>query len=132
MLNKAMPFFFDKPALANINDPAWAYDDVEDAVAQETQALAAFGGVLLAASVGVVVFGWERFIGASVGAVKAIALGEGTAADEGAALAALGSAAAMTGLFRWLAKRRRERRERGNMSPAVFVSPSGGGAAAAA
>ena len=131
LLNKAMPFFFDKPALANINDPAWAYDDVEDAVAQETQALAAFGGVLLAASVGVVAFGWEQFIGASVGAVKAIALGEGTAADEGAALAALGSAAAMTGLFRWLAKRRRERRK-GNMSPAVFVSPSGGGAAAAA
>ena len=131
LLNKAMPFFFDKPALANINDPAWAYDDVEDAVAQETQALAAFGGVLLAALVGVVSFGWERFIGASVGAVKAIALGEGTAADEGAALAALGSAAAMTGLFRWLAKRRRERRK-GNMSPAVFVSPSGGGAAAAA
>lgn len=131
LLNKAMPFFFDKPALANINDPAWAYDDVEDAVAQETQALAAFGGVLLAASIGVVVFGWERFIGASIGAVKAIALGEGTRADEGAALAALGSAAAMTGLFRWLAKRRRERRK-GNMSPAVFVSPSRGGAAAAA
>lgn len=131
LLNKAMPFFFDKPALANINDPAWAYDDVEDAVAQETQALAAFGGVLLAASIGVAVFGWERFIGASVGAVKAIALGEGTRADEGAALVALGSAAAMTGLFRWLAKRRRERRK-GNTSPAVFASPSGGGAAAAA
>ena len=122
LMHKAMPFFFDKPALANINDPAWAYDDVEDAVGQETQALAAFGGVLLAAVFGVSVFGWNAFVGFVFGAVKAVALGEGTRADEGAALVALGAAAAMTGLFKWLAKRRKERRK-GNMSPAVFVSP---------
>ena len=122
LLHKTMPFFFDKPALANINDPAWAYDDVEDAVGQETQALAAFGGVLLAAVFGVSVFGWNAFVGFVFGAVKAVALGEGTRADEGAALVALGAAAAMTGLFKWLAKRRKERRK-GNMSPAVFVSP---------
>ena len=122
LLHKTMPFFFDKPALANINDPAWAYDDVEDAVGQETQALAAFGGVSLAAIFGVLVFGWNAFVGFVFGAVKAVALGEGTRADEGAALVALGAAAAMTGLFKWLAKRRKERRK-GNMSPAVFVSP---------
>jgi kynurenine 3-monooxygenase len=122
LLHKTMPFFFDKPALANINDPAWAYDDVEDAVGQETQALAAFGGVSLAAIFGVSVFGWNAFVGFVFGAVKAVALGEGTRADEGAALVALGAAAAMTGLFKWLAKRRKERRK-GNMSPAVFVSP---------
>ena len=122
LLHKTMPFFFDKPALANINDPAWAYDDVEDAVGQETQALAAFGGGLLAAVFGVSVFGWNAFVGFVFGAVKAVALGEGTRADEGAALVALGAAAAMTGLFKWLAKRRKERRK-GNMSPAVFVSP---------
>ena len=122
LMHKTMPFFFDKPALANINDPAWAYDDVEDAVGQETQALAAFGGVLLAAVFGVSVFGWNAFVGFVFGAVKAVALGEGTRADEGAALVALGAAAAMTGLFKWLAKRRKERRK-GNMSPAVFVSP---------
>ena len=122
LLHKTMPFFFDKPALANINDPAWAYDDVEDAVGQETQALAAFGGVSLAAVFGVSVFGWNAFVGFVFGAVKAVALGEGTRADEGAALVALGAAAAMTGLFKWLAKRRKERRK-GNMSPAVFVSP---------
>ena len=122
LMHKAMPFFFDKPALANINDPAWAYDDVEDAVGQETQALAAFGGVSLAAVFGVSVFGWNAFVGFVFGAVKAVALGEGTRADEGAALVALGAAAAMTGLFKWLAKRRKERRK-GNMSPAVFVSP---------
>ena len=62
------------------------------------------------------------FVGFVFGAVKAVALGEGTRADEGAALVALGAAAAMTGLFKWLAKRRKERRK-GNMSPAVFVSP---------
>ena len=122
LMHKTMPFFFDKPALANINDPAWAYDDVEDAVGQETQALAAFGGVSLAAIFGVSVFGWNAFVGFVFGAVKAVALGEGTRADEGAALVALGAAAAMTGLFKWLAKRRKERRK-GNMSPAVFVSP---------
>jgi hypothetical protein len=122
LMHKTMPFFFDKPALANINDPAWAYDDVEDAVGQETQALAAFGGVSLAAVFGVLVFGWNAFVGFVFGAVKAVALGEGTRADEGAALVALGAAAAMTGLFKWLAKRRKERRK-GNMSPAVFVSP---------
>ena len=76
----------------------------------------------MAAIFGVSVFGWNAFVGFVFGAVKAVALGEGTRADEGAALVALGAAAAMTGLFKWLAKRRKERRK-GNMSPAVFVSP---------
>ena len=31
-----MPFFFEKPALMNINDPAWGFDDIEDATAEET------------------------------------------------------------------------------------------------
>jgi kynurenine 3-monooxygenase len=83
LLHKTMPFFFDKPALANINDPAWAYDDVEDAVGQETQALAAFGGVSLAAVFGVSVFGWNAFVGFVFGAVKAVALGEGHAGGRG-------------------------------------------------
>ena len=107
ILHKLAPFAFDRPALFRINDPEWAYDEIEDAVQRETQALAAFGALALVCAAGAWWRGWGGFVELFVGGVRAIALGEGSASEEGAALVALGAVAIVTGALRAIAKRRR-------------------------
>ena len=107
ILHKLAPFAFDRPALFRINDPEWAYDEIEDAVQRETQALAAFGALALVCAAGAWWRGWGGFVELFVGGMRAIALGEGSASEEGAALVALGAVAIVTGALRAIAKRRR-------------------------
>ena len=49
--HKALPSLFERPALTRINDPSWAYDDIEDAARGENGTLfAAFVALTAAAA----------------------------------------------------------------------------------
>ena len=113
-LHKLMPFFFDRPALTRINDPEWGYDDIEDEVQGETATLASLAGVAAAAAICTTVFGWEAFIRGALNVVKAVVMGE--EGNEGTAIVVLGIAAAATAVFRALGKRRKSRRQKGNLT----------------
>mmetsp|Transcript_31283 Transcript_31283/g.78379 ORF Transcript_31283/g.78379 Transcript_31283/m.78379 type:complete len:709 (-) Transcript_31283:99-2225(-) len=127
-LHKLMPFFFEKPALTRMNDPAWAYDDIEDEVQGETATLATLAAITLAVAIGWSVFGWQAFWHGAVGIVKAVVMGE--QGNEGVAIVVLGLAAAATAVFRMLAKKRRQVK-RGNMTAAGMVTGGAAGAAGA-
>lgn len=124
-LHRLMPFFFDRPALSRVNDPSWAYDDIEDDVQGETATLAALAAAGAAVAIGSSVFGWQVFFRGAAAVVKAVVMGE--EGNEGVAIVVLGVAAAATALFRTLGKRRRKKRK-GN----VTVVRAATGAAAGA
>ena len=114
LLNKIAPFLFDRPALTNINNPSWAYDDIEDEVRRENATLACLASAATIAAVGTAVFGAEAFFCTAANVVKAVVLGE--EGNEGAAIVALGSAAVVTAIVRRIMARRGKKRNRGNAS----------------
>jgi len=127
-LHKALPSLFERPALTRINDPSWAYDDIEDAARGENGTLLAAFVALTAAAAGAAKFGARRVAAEAAAVAKTLALGEGGVGSEGKAIAVLLVVALLTAA--WRASGRRRRNRKGNVPRARAAAEAAAGAGA--